>query len=63
MICLHVAIGCGLECGEIELSHCEHGVQHPTGLGFVWVGQERIEDVRDDLPGHTEFIAQPAAFF
>src|SRR5436190_19263437 len=49
-----------LERFDLDLVHLEHRLHHAVDAFGVPVGQHLIEHARDDLPGHTEAVREPA---
>lgn len=49
------------ETGDIELGHLEHCLHHPVRFHRILVQHQLPEDRRDDLPGETVFVLEPAA--
>src|SRR5271166_24334 len=51
----------GLQHGDVNLDHLHHRVRCPLRLGSIGIGHHLAESSRNNLPGETETILQPAA--
>src|SRR5437868_2948917 len=47
--------------GDVDLLHLEHRFHHPLALRRVRGFDQLDQAVRHDLPGHAEFVLEPAA--
>lgn len=50
-----------LERGDVELDHPHHGPHDAVGLPGILVPKHDGQDRGKDLPGHAEFVREPAA--
>src|SRR5262245_61654424 len=46
---------------DVEFDHVEHGLHDAARFGGIFMTQQFVQDVRNDLPGKAVFVLEPTA--